>query len=200
MCLELDYLRPRHGFSFRERFLESNLENVFPGSYIPAVRRDAVDAIIEQWRVECPNLEPAPMGVFGRIARLSALAGDEIERVFRRHGLTGADFDVLATLRRAGPPYRLTPTTMSRSTMVSSGGMTKRLNRLEARGLVRREPAPDDRRSTLVALTETGRDLVDATVVEHLENEERLLAVLPASDRDTLVELLRGLLLGLERD
>jgi len=180
VCLELDYLRPRHGFSFRERFLESNLENVFPGSYIPAVRRDAVDAIIEQWRVECPNLEPAPMGVFGRIARLSALAGDEIERVFRRHGLT--------------------PTTMSRSTMVSSGGMTKRLNRLEARGLVRREPAPDDRRSTLVALTETGRDLVDATVVEHLENEERLLAVLPASDRDTLVELLRGLLLGLERD
>ena len=162
--------------------------------------RDAVDAIIDQWRRECPNLEPAPMGVFGRVTRINALAGDEIERVFRRHGLTGADFDVLAALRRAGPPYRLTPTAMSRSMMVSSGGMTKRLNRLETRGLVSRVPAPGDRRSTLVELTDSGRELLDATVGEHLANEDRLLAALSPADRDALVDLLRTLLLGFERD
>ena len=99
--------------------------------------------------------------------------------VFADHGLTGADFDVLATLRRAGAPYHLTPGELSRSTMVTTGGMTKRLDRLEATGLIQREPDPRDRRGKLIVLTPKGSDLVDHAVEAHLENEERLLAALP---------------------
>ena len=161
---------------------------------------DTVDAILEQWRRERPDLDPTPMSVFGRISRIAALAEPELERVFRPHGLTGGEFDVLATLRRSGRPYRLTPTALSRSMMVSSGGTTKRLDRLEARGLVRRDHDPSDRRSTLVSLTDAGRTIVDAVVVEHVRNEERLLATLTPNERGKLAGLLRKLLLAIERD
>jgi DNA-binding MarR family transcriptional regulator len=140
---------------------------------------DAVDLIAAQWRRERPDLDPFPMEVIGRISRLAALVQPELGRVFARFGVNGGDFDVLATLRRAGRPHRLTPGDLARSTMVTSGGMTKRLDRLEARGLVRREPDPDDRRGALISLTDEGRALVDRVVEEHLANEERLLAGLP---------------------
>lgn len=161
-------------------------------------RTDAVDRITEQWRRERPDLDPSPMGIVGRITRISVLAQRELERVFSRHGVTGADFDVLATLRRAGAPYRLTPGALSRSTMVTSGGMTKRLDRLEAGGLIRREPDPDDRRGKLIALTAAGRALVDEVVEAHLANEERLLGGLSAAERRELASLLRTLLLALD--
>ena len=119
---------------------------------------DAVDRITDQWRHERPDLDPAPMGVIGRISRIGALVQRELDQVFAEHDLTGADFDVLATLRRAGAPYRLTPGELSRSTMVTTGGMTKRLDRLEATGMIRREPDPHDRRGKLIALTAKGRD------------------------------------------
>jgi DNA-binding MarR family transcriptional regulator len=160
--------------------------------------RDAVDRITAQWRHERPDLDPAPMGVVGRISRIAALAERELEPVFAEHELTGADFDVLATLRRSGAPYRLTPGELSRSTMVTSGGMTKRLDRLEARRLIRREPDPSDRRGKLIALTPKGRDLVDHAVEAHLENEERLLSGLPATKLSELTKLLRELLLSLD--
>ncbi len=160
---------------------------------------DAVDRITDQWRHERPDLDPAPMGVIGRISRIGALVQRELDQVFAEHDLTGADFDVLATLRRAGAPYRLTPGELSRSTMVTTGGMTKRLDRLEATGLIRREPDPRDRRGKLIALTAKGRDLVDHAVEAHLRNEERLLAGLSGPKRRELAGLLRELLSSLDR-
>lgn len=160
---------------------------------------DAVDRITAQWRHERPDLDPAPMGVIGRISRIAALVQRELEPVFAEHDLTGADFDVLATLRRSGAPYRLTPGELSRSTMVTSGGMTKRLDRLESTGMIRREPDPRDRRGKLIALTPRGRDLVDHAVEAHLDNEERLLAALPGAKRRELAALLRQLLLSFDR-
>lgn len=157
---------------------------------------DAVDRITAQWRRERPDLDSAPMEVIGRITRLSALIQRELERVFAHHGLAGGDFDVLATLRRSGA--LLTPGELSRSTMVTTGGMTKRLDRLEGLGLIRREPDPRDRRGRLIALTDDGRALIDRAVEAHLQNEERLLADLPAAKRERLAALLRELLAALE--
>jgi DNA-binding MarR family transcriptional regulator len=164
-----------------------------------APERDAVDAITDQWRRERPDLDPAPMGVIGRISRIAALAQRELDSVFAEYGLAGGDFDVLATLRRAGPPYRLKPGELSRSTMVTTGGMTKRLDRLEARGLIRREDDPGDRRGKLIALTDDGRSRVDRAVEAHLRNEERLLAELTAGKRTELAGLLRELLVSFNR-
>jgi DNA-binding MarR family transcriptional regulator len=157
-----------------------------------------VDLITAQWRLERPDLDPAPMGVVGRISRIAALAQRELDRVFARYGLSGGDFDVLATLRRSGAPHRLTPGALSRSTMVTTGGMTKRLDRLEELGLIRREPDPHDRRGRLIALTDRGRTLIDTAVEAHLHNEERLLAGLSAAKREQLARLLRELLLALD--
>jgi DNA-binding MarR family transcriptional regulator len=160
--------------------------------------QDSVDLIAAQWRRERPDLDPSPMEVIGRVSRLAALLQPELGRVFARFGINGGDFDVLATLRRAGSPFRLTPGELARSTMVTSGGMTKRLDRLEASGLVRREPDPDDRRGALISLTDEGRALVDRAVEEHLANEERLLAGLPPARRGQLASLLRDLVLAVE--
>jgi DNA-binding MarR family transcriptional regulator len=160
--------------------------------------RDAVDAITAQWRRERPDLDSSPMEVVGRITRLADLIRREQDRVFAEFGLSGGDFDVLATLRRSRPPHRLAPGELSRSTMVTTGGMTKRLDRLEARGLVRREADPHDRRGRLIALTDEGRELVDRTLAAHLENEERLLASLSTARRDDLADLLRELSLALD--
>jgi DNA-binding MarR family transcriptional regulator len=161
-------------------------------------RRDAVDSIIDQWLRERPDLDPSPMGVVGRISRVAALLGPELERVYAAHGVSGGEFDVLATLRRAGPPHRLTPGQLTRSTMLTTGGMTKRLDKLESRGLVRREPDPRDRRGALIGLTDAGRAVVDEALVAHLANEDRLLTALPPAKRAQLAELLRELLLSLE--
>ena len=138
------------------------------------------------------------MGVIGRITRISALTERELDSVFDRFGLSGGDFDVLATLRRSGPPYRLTPGELSRSTMVTTGGMTKRLDRLEAAGLIRRELDPRDRRGKLIVLSDEGNALMDEVVAAHVANEHRLLADLSAAQRDRLASLLRELLLSLE--
>ncbi|MBA3365130.1 MAG: MarR family transcriptional regulator [Actinobacteria bacterium] len=110
-------------------------------------RRDHVQHVLEQWRSEAPELDRSPMGVVGRISRLAQLLQAELEQIFAAHGVNGGEFDVLAALRRAGRPYRLTPTNLSKAMMVTSGGMTKRLRALEGRGLIRRVPDPSDRRS-----------------------------------------------------
>jgi DNA-binding MarR family transcriptional regulator len=163
-----------------------------------AATDDAVDRITAQWRSERPDLDSTPMEVVGRITRASALLQRELERVFAEHGLAGGDFDVLATLRRSGPPYRLTPGELSRSTMVTTGGMTKRLDRLESQRLIRREPDPSDRRGRLIALTDEGRALIDRAVEAHVANEHRLLAEFPAAKRAHLAKLLGELLGTLE--
>jgi DNA-binding MarR family transcriptional regulator len=157
---------------------------------------DAVDRITAQWRRARPDLDSTPMEVIGRISRLSALIQRELERVFAQHGLAGGDFDVLATLRRSGEP--LTPGELSRSMMVTTGGMTKLLDRLEAQGLIRREANPRDRRGRLIVLTHDGRALIDRAVEAHLQNEQRLLADLSESEREDLAALLRELLIALD--
>jgi DNA-binding MarR family transcriptional regulator len=159
--------------------------------------RDHVDLILEQWRREMPKLDASPMGVVGRISRLAQLAQDQLEPVFAEYGLNGGEFDVLAALRRSGAPFRLTPTALGQSLMVTSGGMTKRLKSLEAAGLVSRTPHRIDRRSSLVQLTPKGKKLVEAAVAAHVENERRLLASLDPQARGQVAELLRQLLVAM---
>jgi DNA-binding MarR family transcriptional regulator len=161
------------------------------------VQHDHVHAVLEQWRREMPVLDRSAMGVVGRISRLAQLLQHELERVFERHGLNGGEFDVLASLRRAGPPYRLTPTELSNALIVTSGGMTKRLTALERRGLIRREPDPRDRRSTQVSLTSAGKRLVETVVPEHVANETSLLSGLTARQRAELAKLLEALAVSL---
>ena len=129
---------------------------------------DVVDSMLDQWQRERPDLDVTATGILGRISRISSLIDQEMDRVFQPHGLTAGDFVVLAALRRSGKPYRLTPTALSRSMMVSSGGTTKRLDRLQARGLIRRDPDPADRRGTLVTLTAAGLATIDTVASAHV--------------------------------
>jgi DNA-binding MarR family transcriptional regulator len=159
--------------------------------------RDGVDLIIEQWRRERPDLDPSPIGVVGRISRLARELEQRLEVVYREHGLEPGWHDVLATLRRYGPPYRLRPTEFAGALMLTSSGTTKRLDRLEQAGLIARAPDPDDRRGTLITLTAAGRRLIDGVTAAHLENERRLLEALTDAERRRLADLLRKLQLGL---
>ena len=144
----------------------------------------------EQWRTERPDLDTTPMLVIARISRIAAALTPELVHVYARFGLGEGEFDVLATLRRQGAPFTLTPTELSRRTMVTSGAVSKRLDRLEARGLVERRTGTDDGRSRSVHLTSSGRALVDEAMEAHMDNERRLLAALPQRDRETLGALL----------
>lgn len=162
------------------------------------MQQDHVDQIMAQWRRERPDLDPSPMGVIGRISRAALTLGRELEATFAGFGLNRGEFDVLATLRRSGPPYRLTPTALFTDLMLSSGAMTNRLDRLEQAGLIARTPDPADRRGTLVGLTPSGLELIDNAVAAHLANEQRLLGPLSADDREQLAQLLRRLLRSLE--
>jgi DNA-binding MarR family transcriptional regulator len=159
---------------------------------------DAVDRIIAQWSRERPELDSSPMAVVGRLHRLADLLEAELRPVFAEAGLGNGDFDVLATLRRAGEPYRLGPGELAASTMVTSGAISKRLDRLEERGLVRRSVSKADARARDVQLTARGRRLTDDLVVRHWANEDRLLGALDADERAVLRDLLRKLLLDVE--
>ena len=158
---------------------------------------DRVARIQAEWRRERPELDVAPQGIFGRLARLAAALDDELERVFREFGLTTGEFDVLATLRRAGDPFERTPGALADSTMVTAGGLTKRVDRLEERGFVTRRVSPHDGRVRVIALTPAGRELLDRAVEAHLANEHALLSVLPGPDRELLERLLRQWLTAL---
>jgi DNA-binding MarR family transcriptional regulator len=155
---------------------------------------DAVDQLLTQWGRERPDVEVGPMGVIGRITRLSRLLDRELKEFFAGHGLERWEFDVLATLRRSGPPYELTAGALNRAAMVTSGAITNRIDRLAARGLVERVHDEEDRRSVRVRLTDQGRTMVDEMVGPHVANEARLLAALTSEERDRLAGLLRGLL------
>jgi DNA-binding MarR family transcriptional regulator len=160
-------------------------------------RTDHIQEVIEQWTAETPTLDRSAFAVIGRISRLADLLEPELDLVFAEHGLTGGEFDVLAALRRSGPPYRLTPTSLRKALLLSSGGMTKRLAGLENRGLVRRESETGDRRLRAVTLTPHGRHLVDAVLPDHIANEERLLRDLNTSERRDLARLLEKLAVAL---
>jgi len=159
--------------------------------------RDAVDEILDQWRRERPELDHSPIGIVGRVSRLARELEDRLEPVYREHGLEQGWHDVLATLRRTGPPFKLRPTDLTDALMLTSSGTTKRLDRLEAAGLIAREPDPADRRGTLISLTEAGRARIDAVTEAHMANEARLLSALSAEEQEQLAGLLRKLRLGL---
>ncbi|KWR79543.1 MULTISPECIES: MarR family winged helix-turn-helix transcriptional regulator [Pseudomonas] len=155
----------------------------------------------EQWRQQLPGLDTSGMVVLGRLAEAAQLiARDHLNPLFARFGLQPGEFDVLATLRRSGPPYRLTPTTLYEAAMISSGSMTNRLDRLEKAGLVQRLPNPEDGRGTLVGLSEAGLTLIDEAVNAHVANQRRVLAGLDAAEQVQLAGLLEKLLATLPDD
>lgn len=157
-----------------------------------------MDRVREAWARAWPGLDTSPAAVIGRIGRLGVYLDAGLERAFRRYGLSRAGWDVLAALRRAGPPYRLPQKALMGELMRASGTVSFRIDRLERAGWVRQEPDPTDGRNVFVTLTSEGHRLVDDVAPAHLANEERLLAALSPAERDTLSALLRTLLLSFE--
>jgi DNA-binding MarR family transcriptional regulator len=151
---------------------------------------DHVSTVVAQWAAERPELDVSPLLVIGRIHRIALALTPELVEVYARHGLGEGDFDVLATLRRQGPPYALTPGELGERTMVTSGAVTKRVDRLAAKGLVERRASTTDGRSRTVVLTAEGHRVIDAAMDEHVANEARLLAGLEPDERAALGELL----------
>jgi DNA-binding MarR family transcriptional regulator len=156
--------------------------------------RDEVDDLVAAWRAERPDLDASPLQVLSRISRLARHLDRARRAAFAGHGLESWEFDVLSALRRQGPPYQLSPGALLRATLVTSGTMTNRIDRLATAGLVRRQPDPQDKRGVLVTLTGQGRLRVDAALADLLRSEEALLAGLDSGDRRALADLLRVLL------
>lgn len=161
---------------------------------------DFVDTILAQWRQQRPELQVGPMGTLGRIKRLNQHLVRGMEQTFAAHGLTSGGFDVLATLRRSGPPYALSPGDLMASTMVTSGTMTHRVDSLKEAGLIERVRNPDDGRSFLISLTPAGHTLIDQAVSAHVETQAELVAVLSEEQRAQLDDLLRQFLSAFERN
>ena len=156
---------------------------------------DRAAKAVEQWKRERPDLDVSPMLVLGRLNEASSLvARERLAPLFARFGLQAGEFDVLATLRRSGQPYALTPTALYEATMVTSGAMTNRLDRLEKAGLILRGPHPNDRRGIVVQLTENGLALIDEALTANVANEHEILAGLTVAERDTLAGLLAKLI------
>lgn len=155
---------------------------------------DEVDRIVEAWQRERPDLDVTPLTVLSRVLRLARHLGVVRRSAFAEHDLEGWGFDVLSALRRKGAPYQLSPGQLVAQTLVTSGTMTNRVDRLVASGLVRRSPDPEDRRGIKVTLTPAGRAVVDSAMADLLERERLLLSRLPLAERTQLAELLRRLL------
>jgi DNA-binding MarR family transcriptional regulator len=160
--------------------------------------RDRIERARAEWASERPGLDTSPMEIIGRILRAEHLADARIRAVLRDEGLDRGGFDVLATLRRSGPPYRLTPTGLYRELVLTSGAITHRVDALARAGLVERIPGERDRRSSLVGLTAKGRSVADRAMAAHMSCEAAMIAPLPAADRPVLAALLKKLLHGIE--
>jgi DNA-binding MarR family transcriptional regulator len=161
-------------------------------------KRDAVDTITGQWNAERPDLDTLPMAVFGRIYRLARLMGDRMEKEYQRFGIGRGEFDVLATLRRSGAPYTLSPRQLSAALMLTTGGMTGRLDKLERAGLLERAPDPDDRRGLRVTLTGRGFQVIEESVGAGLALQKAALDGLEDDQAGELAGLLRLLLASTE--
>ncbi|WP_419995322.1 MarR family winged helix-turn-helix transcriptional regulator [Streptomyces boninensis] len=155
---------------------------------------DAVESVLDQWRRECPDLDVSPIGVVGRIMRLSRLWDKEIKGFLAEHGLEPGEFDILSTLRRAGEPYELTAGTFLKASLVTTGAITLRVDRMAAKGLVTRVPGDTDRRSVRIRLTPHGLEVIDRVLPLHLANEARLVEALDAGERQHLAGTLAALL------
>lgn len=160
--------------------------------------QDAIDAIIDQWRRERPDLDPSAKHITGRLLRLTSLIRARYADAFAPLGLSGGQYGVLAALRRAGDPFELTPSALTRSQLMTSGGMTPVIDGLERRGLVERRPNPDDRRGRLVRLTADGRETIDRAMEVHSAAEHAAVDGLSPDEREQLTALLRRLLVLVE--
>lgn len=160
--------------------------------------RDEVDDLVAAWRAERPDLDVEPLQVLSRVTRLARHLDRARRAAFASHGLELGEFDVLSALRRQGPPYQLSPGALLRTTLVTSGTMTNRIDRLEEAGLVSRSPDPQDKRGVLVTLTAQGQARVDSALADLLAGEQALLEPVPAEARRTLADLLRTLLAPLD--
>lgn len=154
---------------------------------------DEVDAIVQQWRQERPELDPAPIALFGRVHRVYLRYQAVLNKTFSQYGLNSASFDVLTSLRRAGAPYRKTGTQLAAGSLLSSAGVTLRLDRLEEAGLIKRERDHNDRRVVYSSLTDKGLEVIDRAIEAHLDAEAALLSGLSAKERSRLTELLAKL-------
>ncbi|WP_411121305.1 MarR family winged helix-turn-helix transcriptional regulator [Streptomyces sp. x-19] len=157
---------------------------------IPPATPDHVSRIQAEWARERPDLDVRPQGVIGRLHRLGTLLTDRLCLVYRRYGLSEGEFDVLAALRRAGAPYERAPGELAAHTMVTTGAMTKRIDRLERDGLVTRRRSTADGRGRVIALTDAGRDLFDRAFTDHMHNERALLDALTPEEATHLEALL----------
>lgn len=162
------------------------------------MKRDAVDLITDQWAKERPDLDTSAMAIIGRVSRAAKVLDQRLARNFALYDMQPWEFDVLATLRRSGEPYRLTAGELVSAMMVSSGAITNRIDRLVSRGLVHRETDPDNRRSVLISLSPLGFGIIDQVVRAHVEFENLLLEGINGRQRLQLIESLRALLLSLE--
>jgi DNA-binding MarR family transcriptional regulator len=158
---------------------------------------DPVDDILAQWNRERPDLDVGPMGLIGRLRRISHHLTREMEKTFAQHGLNDATFDVLATLRRSGPPYSLSPGDLLATMMITSGTMTNRVDQLEKVGLVERTQNPEDGRGVIISLTDKGFAVIDAAVTDHVATQLRLTSMLSPKDTAALNRLLSKYLVGL---
>ncbi|MBP5978946.1 MAG: MarR family transcriptional regulator [Halomonas sp.] len=159
---------------------------------------DHVDRILAQWQQECPDLNVAPMGTLGRIKRLHQSLMRCMEQTWAEYGLNDSSFDVLATLRREGPPYALSPSDLMASTMVTSGTMTHRLQQLEKAELIERVKNPADGRGFLISLSEKGFALIDEAIAAHVETQAQLVTALTDKQLAQLDDLLKQFLKGVE--
>ena len=157
-----------------------------PGEPAP----DHVARIMAQWSAERPDLDVSPQGVVGRLHRVGARLTEELVALYAQFGLGEGEFDILATLRRSGEPFELTPGDLAAGTMVSSGAISKRVDRCVEQGLVARRVSDTDARSRVVSLTPAGRDLIDRAFTAHIANEHRLLSPLDDEERETMTSLL----------
>lgn len=165
---------------------------------IQTMQSDSIDTIITQWRNEKIEADLLPMAILGRLAKLGKYIDNDILHCHDQYNLRQGEFDVLATLRRSGKPYSLTPSELYQSMMLTSGAMTSRLDRLETKGFIRREHSKSDRRSVQVILTAEGKNKVDAVLQAHINTQHDLLKGVNQQDREKLAELLKHWLMQLE--
>lgn len=155
---------------------------------------DAIDRVVMQWVKEKPELDTEPMAIMGRLMRIAKHMETQVAELHKRHGLKMGEFDVLATLRRSGEPYRLTPSELIVSMMLTSGAMTNRLDKLETKGLIARKHSKEDRRSVTVELTAAGFALIDTLIEEHLNVQHHLMGELSREERMQINQALKLLL------
>lgn len=159
---------------------------------------DQIDKIVEQWNAERSDLDVTPMALIGRIKRLAQHLSNEMGKTFAKHGLNNASFDMLATLRRSGAPYQLSPNDLLATMMITSGTMTNRIDQLVKSGLVERINNPQDKRSIFIALTDIGFKTIDAAVTDHVATQHRLVEGIPAEDFEAMNSLLSNFLSSTE--